>query len=220
MANGTVGRPKATDLTERCAGQNRAGARCGNAPLSGETVCSQHLGKVDPAKLATMVERLRAGADEAVARLRKVVKDGADTDAVRAAEILLSRVAPKLSSQHAIIVNVPGGPTDNVTMSAADIIRTRLEALRKSLPEGETPYAAEDFMTRDARIAEEDREAWATAPEPDASEPEDEIIQAELVEPAPQPQPVKPSEPQPYGVPRVSRPQPVDLQRMARERLW
>jgi hypothetical protein len=136
------------------------------APIEGETVCTYHLGEVDRAVKESMAERLRQGADEAIARLRQVVRTGADADATRASEILLSRVAPKLASSQAIVVSVGGDGGVDPRQAATEVVRARL--LQLAAVSAERDQEADDAEfddgdVIDAEIVEVDVDRWGRA---------------------------------------------------------
>lgn len=161
MANGAVGRPRASDLTNRCAGTNRSGSRCGNASIDGGGLCGQHLGKVDPEKAVAIGERLYSLGLLALDTLEFFMNNRAEypSEAVRASNILTDRVFPKPNAAHAVVVQVMNSNGDGaVPTSSAEIVRGRLreiadaDAARRARERAEREFGEEIF---EAEIVEE-----------------------------------------------------------------
>jgi hypothetical protein len=130
MANGKLGRPKATELSNRCAAKNAHGGQCGNPAMAGMDICVTHLGRADPKKLVGVSDRLIKLTDMALDRLEDIIQNGADDVAERAARTILDRTAPKPSAQNAIVVNLNPAPTvDGQLLTPVQIVRQRLEQL-------------------------------------------------------------------------------------------
>lgn len=159
MANGSVGRPRAAELANRCAGTNRAGARCGNAALDGGGLCGQHIGKVDPEKAVAIGERLYALGLKALDTLEFFMNNRAEypSESVRAAHILTDRVFPKPNAAHAVVVQVMNNTGDVASKSPGEVVRARLKELARATAESRERAEREfgEEMIFDAEIVEE-----------------------------------------------------------------
>ena len=124
MAHGKPGRPPAAELGERaCGGRNAHGGSCGNPRIPDMAYCLHHLGEVDRSKAATTSERLRRMTDRALDALDQVLATGPPDARVRAAKLILDRVAP-VAGPYSIAALVVPAPA--VETSPSDRIRTRL----------------------------------------------------------------------------------------------
>jgi hypothetical protein len=155
MANGKLGRPKAAELSNRCAAKNAHGGRCGNPPILDGEICPVHLGKADPKKLVGVSDRLIKLTGMALDRLEEIIRDGADDVAERACRTVLDRTAPKPNAQSAIQINLnPPAIVDGRVLSPAEIVRDRLEQLALTTAARQR-QDLEDSDVIDAELVEE-----------------------------------------------------------------
>lgn len=78
------------DALRQCTAHNRLGDRCKNPPIRGGTVCHMHGGKTPLARKAAK-ERLLAMVEPAFQVLREALASEDETNAIRAAKIILDR---------------------------------------------------------------------------------------------------------------------------------
>jgi hypothetical protein len=153
--------------------------------MQGLDVCRDHMGKLNPKAVVKTGDRLIALTGLALDRLEKIITEGADDVAERAARTILDRTVPKPGAQHALIVNVGQGDAapGPAAVGPAETIRRRLLALASSAADKvENPAPLGDFGSGD----DTQSDAWARRT--------DEVIDAEIVE-DPEPPLVAPAPP-------------------------
>lgn len=208
---GKAGRPAADQLRDRCVGINRQGKPCGWPPVAGLQVCRHHVSSIEPERLTSLSDRLRSLTSVSLDRLEAVLEHGKDADAVRAAALILGATLPRQ-----VNIAVVGEDGTNTGPTPAQIIRERLAALRSrqdAAAEG-LSEPVPGFQGSGVSMAgpagqrlSEPRRALAPAPAavPVEMEPDDEIVDAEIVEDG-------------YGLPPQHEPVAVDIQKIAYRR--
>ncbi len=80
--------------SQQCKATNRTGKRCGSPAIQGGTVCRLHGGSAPQVRAAANA-RLQALVLPSIARIEKIIKDGEDIVAERAARGILDRTGYK-----------------------------------------------------------------------------------------------------------------------------
>jgi hypothetical protein len=159
--DGVIGQPAREalgDTTRRCTATNRAGERCGRAPIVGGFVCVMHGGAV-PAVRKSARERLLAMVDPALDALLRFLRTGppcehcgrtdADRDplVLRAAQLVLDRTG----FHPGIDLHVQPAPA--FAQYLPWIPQDRLDLMRAWLTEAKTAMESGD-LTAGADIAD------------------------------------------------------------------
>ncbi len=116
----------------QCTATNKAGKRCGGAAIKGGNVCRIHGGSAPQVRAAANA-RLQALVHPSIDRIAKIIKDGEDIVAERAARGILDRTGYKEPDKIQLSGH-DGGPLPDLTLLPADLLltlKTAAEEIRK-----------------------------------------------------------------------------------------
>lgn len=147
--------------------------------MTDQEVCPWHLGSAGKATTESRAAKLRAAGDKALKTLIWAMDhvEQYPAEAVRASDIIMARVYPKPGPQFAVNVGMIVGAVDSPKQSSAEIIRARMAAL-VAAPADHPPTDYADLVSESRAQAED--AAWSQPPADD-----DQVVDAELVEPVP-----------------------------------